>query len=64
MVFKDKNDLIVSVKDYSIRVVRREYSVLESTRICGNYDAITMLLLSDVVGIFEFLSNQRQVIEN
>ncbi|XP_073127646.1 uncharacterized protein [Henckelia pumila] len=33
MVFKDKKDLIASVKDYSVRVSRREYLVVESTRI-------------------------------
>ncbi|XP_073312510.1 uncharacterized protein [Primulina huaijiensis] len=32
MLFKDKNDLIASVKDYSVRVVRRGYRVVESTR--------------------------------
>ncbi|XP_073024316.1 uncharacterized protein [Primulina eburnea] len=32
MLFKDKNDLIASVKDYSVKVVRREYRVVDSTR--------------------------------
>ncbi|KZV43810.1 hypothetical protein F511_41501 [Dorcoceras hygrometricum] len=32
MMFKDKQDLIASVKDYSVRIVRREYTVMESTR--------------------------------
>ncbi|KZV35054.1 hypothetical protein F511_04359 [Dorcoceras hygrometricum] len=32
MIFKDKQDLIVSVKDYSIRIVRREYIVVENTQ--------------------------------
>ncbi|KZV31564.1 hypothetical protein F511_07415 [Dorcoceras hygrometricum] len=32
MMFKDKQDLIASVKDYSVRIVRREYTVVESTR--------------------------------
>ncbi|KZV26066.1 hypothetical protein F511_13944 [Dorcoceras hygrometricum] len=31
MMFKDKQDLIASVKDYSVRIVRREYTVVEST---------------------------------
>lgn len=31
MVFKDKNDLIASVKYYSIRVMKREYRVSVST---------------------------------
>ncbi|KAI3474605.1 hypothetical protein Pfo_029774 [Paulownia fortunei] len=31
MVFKDKKNLQASVKDYSVRVVRREYRVVEST---------------------------------
>ncbi|XP_073121855.1 uncharacterized protein [Henckelia pumila] len=33
MLFKDKNDLIASVKYYSVRVSRREYRVVDSTRI-------------------------------
>ncbi|XP_073137694.1 uncharacterized protein [Henckelia pumila] len=33
MLFKDKNDLISSVKDYSVRVSKREYRVVDSTRI-------------------------------
>ncbi|XP_075515353.1 uncharacterized protein LOC142549994 [Primulina tabacum] len=33
MLFKDKNNLIASVKDYSVRVVRREYRVVDRTRI-------------------------------
>ncbi|KAI3451735.1 hypothetical protein Pfo_008400, partial [Paulownia fortunei] len=31
MVFKDKKNLQASVKDYSVRVIRREYRVVEST---------------------------------
>ncbi|XP_073153839.1 uncharacterized protein [Henckelia pumila] len=33
MLFKDKNDLIASVKDYSVGFYRREYRVIDSTSI-------------------------------
>ncbi|XP_073317218.1 uncharacterized protein [Primulina huaijiensis] len=46
MIFKDKKELIASVKDYSVRVARREYRVVQSSptfwKVCCKNKSSTM----------------------